>query len=78
MLQLPFLRRQVEAALSRSPLTPDRWNVRTVRLRPADVPTMAPPGTRPAGPAETKPPATDQANQPPPAVRCEFKVIQNF
>ncbi|HUU15235.1 MAG TPA: TIGR00341 family protein [Terriglobia bacterium] len=74
----PLLQRQVEAALSRSPITADRWNVRTVRLRPADVPTMAPPGTRPASPAETKPPATDQANQPLPAVRCEFKVIQNF
>ena len=73
-----LLQRQVEAALSRSPLTPDRWNVRTVQLRPVGVPTMAPPGTRPASPAETRPSTTDQASQPLPAVQCEIKVIQNF
>jgi uncharacterized hydrophobic protein (TIGR00271 family) len=74
----PLLWRQVEAALSRSPLTRDRWDLRKIRLRPASVPSMAPPGTPPPETAEAKPAATDQKSPAPPAVRCELKVIQSF
>jgi uncharacterized hydrophobic protein (TIGR00271 family) len=74
----PLVQRQIEAALSRSPLTPDRWSVRVEPLRPAGVPSVAPAGTHPAGPAEAQPSAADQTPEPLPAVRCEFKVIQSF
>ncbi len=74
----PLLRRQVEAALSRSSLSNERWELRTIRLRPPDVPSLAPPGAPAPDATGARPAATDQESPAPPALRCEFKVIQRF
>ena len=74
----PLLCRQIEAALLQSSLPRDRWELRTVPLRPADIPSSTPAETSTASPAEGAPPAADRSPQPSSAVQCEFRVVQDF
>lgn len=72
-----LLQRQVEGLLAQSPLGPHQWNLQTATIRPAGTPSIAPPGTTGASPTgDGQAQASGQG--PSVAVRCEFRVIQDF